>query len=145
MGQPWPCRIPPWLSGFLTPVDAADVPRPGEQGGWDALPAAGPQPGCAPGPDLGGDFCFCFPLVLLKVNSIHLGLSGRFGEIYIYFFFLLWLMFYFQEDDSLHRGREGQAGRGAEAGYASTWRPWPPPCGPGPAAGRERAVRRGWV
>lgn len=40
-----------------------------------------------PGPDLRGDFCFCFPLVLLGVNSIHLGLLGRFGEIYIYFFF----------------------------------------------------------
>ena len=48
-----------------------------------------PWLGRAPGPDLGGDFCFCFPLVLLEVDSVHLGLSGRFGEreIYIYFFF----------------------------------------------------------
>lgn len=40
-----------------------------------------------PGPDLRGDFCLYFPLVLLGVNSIHLGLLGRFGEIHIYIFF----------------------------------------------------------
>lgn len=109
--------LSPQLSGLLTPVDAADMPRPKEQGGQDVLPAAGPWPGHASGPDLGGDFCFCFPLVLLRVDSIHLGLSGRFGERerYIIFFPLL-LLFYFQEDDSLHGGREDQAGRGAEAG-----------------------------
>lgn len=87
------------------------MPRPGEQGGRDALLAAGPQLGHAPGADLGGDFYFCFPLLLLRVDSIHLGLSGRFWEIYIYIiffvFFLLLLLFYFQEDDSLHCGREG--------------------------------------
>lgn len=50
-------------------------------------PAAGPRPGRAPSPDLGGEFCFCFLSVLLGVDSVRLGLSGRFGEIYIYIIF----------------------------------------------------------
>lgn len=96
--------------------------------------AAGPQPGPPPSPALGGgDFAFVSSLFCWGGISVHLGLSGRFGEIIYIFFFLLLLLFYFQEDNSLCG-----AGRGAQAGYALSWRLWLPPCFASPTAGRGR-------
>lgn len=73
-------------------------------------PAAGLRPGRAPSPALRGDFCFCFPLVLLGMDSIHFGLSGRFGEIYIFFFFSVVVAVLFP------RGRQPALGQGGPSG-----------------------------
>lgn len=75
-----------------------------------------PQLGHALGPDPGGNFCFYFLSVLLGTDSIHLGLSGRFGRyIYILFFSVVVAVLF-------PRGRRPVLGQGR---LSSPNFPWP--------------------
>lgn len=74
--------------------------------------AAGPQPGPPPSPALGGgDFAFVSSLFCWGGISVHLGLSGRFGEIIYIYFFSVVVAVLFPRGQQPVWGREGCAGR----------------------------------
>lgn len=95
VGQPCPSHFPSscWSSSSQWTPQMCQGQRSREVRtcSW----AAGSQVGHVLRPDLGGNFCFYFLFILLGTNSIHLGLSGRYGiYTYIFFFLLLLLVFF---------------------------------------------------